>query len=87
MAWHPPVKDVTPRLDLPARRPSAPRFPPLRCSAGLLDFYVFSPLSRLLGPKFTERDFTLRDRLGGGNYGQGACVLCMRSGVVGGGGA
>ena len=63
-------------LTCPPARPSAPRFPPLRCCAGLLDFYVFSPLSRLLGPKFTEKDFTLRDRLGGGNYGQGACLPC-----------
>lgn len=29
------------------------------------------PLARLLQRRFTEADFTLRDRLGGGNYGQG----------------
>eukprot|EP00887_Chlorella_sp_A99_P007082 scaffold2.g7082.t1 len=37
---------------------------------GLLDFYVANPLAALLGPKFSEQDFTLRGRLGGGNYGQ-----------------
>ncbi|KAL4426222.1 hypothetical protein ABPG77_009837 [Micractinium sp. CCAP 211/92] len=37
---------------------------------GLLDFYLLNPLSRLLQRRFTESDFTLRDRLGGGNYGQ-----------------
>lgn len=47
--------------------------PPLHTSpAGLLDFYLLNPLARLLQRRFTERDFTLRDRLGGGNYGQGA---------------
>ncbi|RMZ53509.1 hypothetical protein APUTEX25_003331, partial [Auxenochlorella protothecoides] len=38
---------------------------------GLLDFYVSTPLARLTQQRFTEDDFTLRDRLGGGNYGQG----------------
>ncbi|KAL6774629.1 STL1 [Auxenochlorella protothecoides x Auxenochlorella symbiontica] len=37
---------------------------------GLLDFYVSTPLARLTQQRFTEDDFTLRDRLGGGNYGQ-----------------
>ncbi|KAI3427321.1 hypothetical protein D9Q98_010238 [Chlorella vulgaris] len=37
---------------------------------GLLDFYVLAPLARVLQRRFSERDFTLRDRLGGGNYGQ-----------------
>ncbi|PRW05929.1 Serine threonine- kinase chloroplastic [Chlorella sorokiniana] len=37
---------------------------------GLLDYYITGPLARLLQRRFTEADFTLRDRLGGGNYGQ-----------------
>ncbi|PSC67765.1 putative ubiquitin conjugation factor E4 [Micractinium conductrix] len=37
---------------------------------GLLDFYLLNPVARLLQRRFTEADFTLRDRLGGGNYGQ-----------------
>lgn len=45
------------------------------CTAGLLDFYVLAPLARVLQRRFSERDFTLRDRLGGGNYGQGGCCL------------
>jgi hypothetical protein len=45
-------------------------------AAGLLDFYLVEPLSKALGPKYSERSFTLRDRLGSGNYGQGeACVV------------
>ncbi len=39
---------------------------------GVLDFYVFNPVAALLSPSFNESSFTLRDRLGGGNYGQGA---------------
>lgn len=35
-----------------------------------LDYYVLRPLSKLAGAKFSENDFTLRDRLGNGNYGQ-----------------
>ena len=35
-----------------------------------LDYYVLRPLSKLTGAKFSENDFTLRDRLGNGNYGQ-----------------
>jgi hypothetical protein len=38
--------------------------------SGLLDFYVLAPLAARLRPEFTEDDFTLRDRLGNGNYGQ-----------------
>ena len=34
------------------------------------DYYVLRPLSKLTGAKFSENDFTLRDRLGNGNYGQ-----------------
>lgn len=37
----------------------------------ILDFYLLGPVSALLGKKYSESDFTLRDRLGGGNYGQG----------------
>lgn len=36
----------------------------------VLDYYVLRPLSKLTGAKFSENDFTLRDRLGNGNYGQ-----------------
>lgn len=39
--------------------------------AAILDFYIFGPVSKLLGGRFSENDFTLRDRLGNGNYGQG----------------
>jgi len=47
--------------------------------AGLLDYYVTGPLARLLQRRFTETDFTLRERLGGGNYGQGGwlCISCV----------
>ena len=38
--------------------------------AALLDFYVLVPLSRTLRAKFDAGDFTLRDKLGSGNYGQ-----------------
>lgn len=38
---------------------------------GLLDFYVLGPLSKVLQPQYGVEDFTLRDRLGSGNYGQG----------------
>ncbi|GAB4813213.1 hypothetical protein N2152v2_000259 [Parachlorella kessleri] len=38
--------------------------------AGILDFYILEPLSKALGRRYKERDFTLRDRLGSGNYGQ-----------------
>ena len=50
----------------------------------MLDFYLLNPLAKLLQRRFTESDFTLRDRLGGGNYGQGArgaasgCLPCAR---------
>lgn len=37
---------------------------------GMVDFYVLNPLARATQRRFTESDFTLRDRLGGGNYGQ-----------------
>ena len=37
---------------------------------GALDYYVLRPLSKLTGAKFSENDFTIRDRLGNGNYGQ-----------------
>ncbi|EFN51112.1 hypothetical protein CHLNCDRAFT_28384 [Chlorella variabilis] len=37
---------------------------------GLLDFYLLNPIARLLQRRFSEADFTLRERLGGGNYGQ-----------------
>lgn len=37
---------------------------------GMLDYYLVAPFSALLRKNYSERDFTLRDRLGGGNYGQ-----------------
>lgn len=44
----------------------------------LLDFYVFGPLGSLTARRYTESDFTLRDRMGGGNYGQGKWVKLLR---------
>lgn len=38
--------------------------------SGILDFYLINPLVKFLRTKFTSADFTLRDRLGNGNYGQ-----------------
>lgn len=43
----------------------------------ILDFYLINPLTKVLGNRFTEKDFTLRDRLGNGNYGQGMCLDCI----------
>lgn len=37
---------------------------------GLLDFYIITPLRTALGRRYSEVDFVLRARLGGGNYGQ-----------------
>lgn len=37
---------------------------------GVIDFYVLNPLDSLLRKSFKVADLTLRDRLGGGNYGQ-----------------
>jgi serine/threonine protein kinase len=37
---------------------------------GLFDFYVLAPLIKLTRKRFSEGDFTLRQRLGNGNYGQ-----------------
>lgn len=45
--------------------------------SAILDYYVLGPVSRLTGPKFSENDFTLRDRLGNGNYGQGTSSHCL----------
>lgn len=39
--------------------------------SAILDYYLLGPVSRFVGPTFSENDFTLRDRLGNGNYGQG----------------
>lgn len=36
----------------------------------ILDFYLLNPLAKLVRGKFGGEDFTLRDRLGNGNYGQ-----------------
>lgn len=38
--------------------------------AAILDFYILVPLARLLRTGFDAGDFTLRDKLGSGNYGQ-----------------
>ena len=43
--------------------------------AAIIDFYILGPVSKLLGARFSESDFTLRDRLGNGNYGQGRGVV------------
>jgi hypothetical protein len=37
----------------------------------IVDYYIWRPVSKLIAPRFSENDFTLRDRLGNGNYGQG----------------
>lgn len=37
----------------------------------ILDFYILRPLSQIVGGSYSESDFTLRDKLGNGNYGQG----------------
>ena len=37
---------------------------------GILDFYILGPLVRVTRKQFNEQDFTLRNRLGNGNYGQ-----------------
>lgn len=39
--------------------------------SAIIDYYILRPLSQLVGATFSENDFTLRDRLGNGNYGQG----------------
>lgn len=36
---------------------------------GLFDFYVGQPIDGLLSRKWKVEDFTLRGKLGGGNYG------------------
>ena len=38
--------------------------------SAILDFYILIPLARYLRPGFDAGDFTLRDKLGSGNYGQ-----------------
>lgn len=38
--------------------------------AAILDFYLLRPLGSVLGSSYSETDFTLRDKLGNGNYGQ-----------------
>lgn len=43
--------------------------------AAIIDFYILGPVSKFLGARFSESDFTLRDRLGNGNYGQGRDVV------------
>lgn len=37
---------------------------------GVIDFYILNPLDTVLRKGFKVADLTLRDRLGGGNYGQ-----------------
>ena len=37
---------------------------------GITDFYVLNPVSRSLSKKWRVSDLGLRDRLGGGNFGQ-----------------
>jgi hypothetical protein len=37
---------------------------------GLLDFYLFGPLANVLDKKWSVDELTLRDRMGGGNFGQ-----------------
>lgn len=37
---------------------------------GITDFYVLNPISRSLSKKWRVSDLGLRDRLGGGNFGQ-----------------
>ena len=37
---------------------------------GLLDFYLFGPLAIVLEKKWSVEQLTLRDRMGGGNFGQ-----------------
>lgn len=43
--------------------------------SAIIDYYILRPVSQLTGATFSENDFTLRDRLGNGNYGQGMCVV------------
>lgn len=38
--------------------------------SAILDFYLLAPVSKVFRLGFTEEDFTLRDKLGNGNYGQ-----------------
>ena len=45
--------------------------------SAIVDYYILRPVSQLAGAKFSENDFTLRDRLGNGNYGQGMCVCVI----------
>lgn len=35
----------------------------------ILDFYILAPLSAAISSEYKSTDFTLRERLGGGNYG------------------
>ncbi|KAI8468751.1 MAG: protein kinase [Monoraphidium minutum] len=37
--------------------------------AGMLDFFVLGPATAASAPKLSARDFVLRDKLGGGNFG------------------
>ena len=37
---------------------------------GIMDFYVFNPINSLVRKSYKVADLTLRERLGGGNYGQ-----------------
>lgn len=37
---------------------------------GIMDFYVFNPVNSAIRKNFKVADLTLRERLGGGNYGQ-----------------
>lgn len=35
----------------------------------IFDYYILRPLYDAIGPRFKARQFVLRDRLGGGNFG------------------
>ena len=37
---------------------------------GILDFYVLVPLSKVFQKRWRVSELTLRDRMGGGNFGQ-----------------
>ena len=49
---------------------------------GIMDFYVFNPINSLVSKSYKVADLTLRERLGGGNYGQVGLWLLRKAGTI-----
>lgn len=45
---------------------------------GVVDFYILNPIDSLLRRKYKVSDLTLRERLGGGNYGQASSRVSLQ---------